>query len=61
MASLSAILLPISQQVYCRDEQEKRWFLEFLGSYNSSWLVSLGSSGKFPWIANLLQQVEAQK
>lgn len=43
----------------CRDEQEQRWFLEFLGSYNSSWLVSLGSSGKFPWISNLLELVKA--
>lgn len=43
----------------CKDEQEKRWFLEFLGSYNSSWLVSLGSSGKFPWISNLLELVKA--
>lgn len=43
----------------CKDEQEKRWFLEFLGSYNSSWLVSLASSGKFPWISKLMEQVRA--
>ncbi len=45
----------------CEDEQEKRWFLEFLGSYNSQWLVSLAASGKFPWISKLMEQVEAQK
>ncbi len=43
----------------CKDEGEKRWFLEFLGSYNSSWLVSLAASGKFPWISNLLELVKA--
>lgn len=42
----------------CKDEQEKRWFLEFLGSYNSSWLVGLAVSDKFPWVANLMKQVE---
>lgn len=46
----------------CEDEQEQRWFLEFLGSYNSSWLNGLASSGKFPWIANLMKLVDtAQK
>lgn len=45
----------------CKDEQEKRWFLEFLGSYSSSWLVSLAASGKFPWVVNLLKLVDAQK
>lgn len=43
----------------CKDEQDKRWFLEFLGSYNSQWLVGLGESGKFPWIAKLLEQARA--
>lgn len=42
----------------CRDEQEQRWFLEFLGSYNSQWLVSLGSSGKFPWISKLMDAAQ---
>lgn len=42
----------------CEDEQERRWFLEFLGSYNSSWLVSLAASGKFPWVAKLMKQVD---
>lgn len=45
----------------CEDEQERRWFLEFLGSYNSSWLVSISASGKFPWVAQLMKLVDAQK
>ncbi len=45
----------------CQDEQEKRWFLEFLSSYNSQWLVGLAESGKFPWIANLLEQTSTLK
>ncbi len=42
----------------CKDEQEKRWFLEFLGSYSSSWLVSLAQNGKFPWISKLMDAAQ---
>jgi len=38
----------------CKDEKEKRWFLEFLHSYNSQWLNSLADSGKFPWVSKLM-------
>lgn len=39
----------------CKNETEKGWFLEFLRSYDSPWLTGLASSGKFPWIAKLLE------
>lgn len=45
----------------CKDETGKRWFLEFLASYNSQWLNELASSGKFPWVAKLLDQVSTLK